>query len=137
MCQQDSTRSAAVPSGFTLVEIMVVIVILGLLATLVIANVGDNADRAREQVARTNATGIAHAVRAFRAREGRLPASLSALVQVDVRGRRDLEALPRDPWGHEFLLIQDDVPPGWEVVSAGPDGDEGTEDDISSRPKTD
>lgn len=130
-------RDAAAEAGFTLIEIMVVIVILGLLTGLVVANVGDQADRAREQTARTNVATIAHAVRAFRAREGRLPESLRDLVEPDAKGRSDLEELPLDPWGGEFGLRADDAARSWEVFSAGPDRSEGTEDDIGSRLRAD
>lgn len=119
--------------GFTLIEIMVVVVILGLLAALVVPNVVRHADHAREQTARTNAVTIARAVQSYRVRNGVLPASLAVLAERDAKGLRELEELPRDPWDNEFVLWQTDGDPGWEVRSLGPDGVEATEDDVSSR----
>lgn len=119
--------------GFTLIEIMVVVVILGLLAALVVPNVVESADHAREQTARTNAVTIARAVQGYRVRNCVLPASLSALAERDAKGLRELDELPRDPWDNEFVLWETEGDPGWEIVSVGPDGVEGTEDDVSSR----
>ncbi|MBL9076744.1 MAG: type II secretion system major pseudopilin GspG [Planctomycetes bacterium] len=119
--------------GFTLVEVMVVILILGLLAALVVPNVVERGDQAREQVARTNVMTIATAVKGYRAEAGRLPANLAALTEKDAAGRRPLEELPQDPWGNDYRLLECEGEPGWEVRSAGPDGHEGTDDDISNR----
>lgn len=130
MSSPKPTRSLVPPRGFTLIEIMVVVMILGLLSTLVLVSVTDSADRAREETARTNAATIAGAVRMFRAREGRLPESLAELVAPDPKGRCDLEHLPRDPWGGEFALTAGAGAREWLVVSAGPDRIAGSDDDI-------
>lgn len=120
-------------AGFTLVEIMVVIVILGLLATLVVQNVVGASDEARAQTAKTNCTNIAAAVRLYRAKKGTLPDSLEALVTKDEKGNSYLEELPKDPWGHDFELRTGDTPNDWEVISPGVDGASGTDDDISNK----
>lgn len=121
--------------GFTLIEIMVVIVILGLLATLVLPNVIGASDKAREETARTNVMAIAGAVKMYRSQKGKLPPSLEALAEKDEKGRSELEEIPKDPWGNDFILREGDRQGEWEVISMGPDGSEGTEDDISSRKK--
>ena len=124
-------------AGFTLIEIMVVIVILGLLATLVLPNVIGASDKAREETARTNAAAIANAVKMYRSMHGKLPDSLEVLAEKDEKGRSELDELPKDPWGNDFLLMVGDRPSDWEVISMGPDEIEGTEDDISNKLKKD
>ena len=123
--------------GFTLVEIMVVIVILGLLATMVARNVIGASDEARATKAQTDVRQIADAVRSYRAKNGKLPESLETLSTKDDKGRSELEELPKDPWGNEYMLREGDRPADWEVISMGPDGSENTDDDISSKQKKD
>jgi len=124
-------------AGFTLVEIMVVIVILGLLAALVVPNVVSTSDEAKERIALSNVESIANAVKMYRVQEGKLPSSLSALTEKNEKGRSYIEEIAKDPWGKEYELLPGDRPNEWEVVSWGPDGSEHTEDDISSRKKKD
>lgn len=124
-------------AGFTLVEIMVVIVILGLLATMVARNVIGASDEARATKAQTDVRTIAGAVREYRATNGKLPESLEVLSTKDERGRSQLEELPKDPWGNDYILRPGDRPTEFEVISMGPDGSENTEDDISSKLKKD
>ena len=124
-------------AGFTLVEIMVVVVILGLLATLVVQNVIGAGDTARETKAKADVRAIADAVRRYRTQTGKLPDSLETLATKDERGRSELEELPKDPWDHDYILREGDRPTEFEVISMGPDGSENTEDDISSKQKKD
>jgi general secretion pathway protein G len=121
--------------GFTLIEIMVVIAILGLLATLVAPNVIRAHDDAMVQKANADLRTIADAARMFRIQNHR-PPTLAELCAPDAKGRPWLEGPPRDPWGHDYqirVLDRGD----FEVVSLGPDGSENTEDDISSRDRKD
>jgi len=129
------TRTHAAATGFTLVEIMVVVVILGLLATLVVANVIPAGDTAREAKAKSDVCALADMVRSYRVKNGRFPDTLEVLAQKDERGRSELEYLSKDPWDHHYILRVD----GGEfvVLSMGMDGSENTEDDISSKPKQD
>lgn len=126
----------AAQAGFTLVEIMVVIVILGLLATMVAKNVIGVGDEARETKAHSDVVSIADAVRLYRSKNGKLPESLEALATKDEKGRCELDNLPKDPWDHDYELREGDTPSDWEVVSLGPDGVQ-SEDDISHRTKKD
>lgn len=125
----------ATERGFTLVEIMVVIVILGLLATLVVPNIMGASDEAKETKARTDAKLIAGAVRMYYTKNSRLPETLEELATKDERGRSELEELPVDPWNTPYELVPGDTPREFEIVSAGPDLSIGTEDDVSSKAK--
>ncbi len=74
------------------------------------------------------------AVRSFRARHHRLPESLRELATKHADGCSELEELPQDPWGHDYVL-QATAGPGkgdWTVWSLGPDGWQGTSDDLRS-----
>ena len=128
-------RVLAAEAGFTLIEIMVVVMILGLLATLVVANVGDAADTAREKKAQHDVSAIADAVRSYRVTTGKLPDSLDVLAAKDDRGRSQLEHLWKDPWDHAYILRSGDKDGEFEVISRGMDGCENTGDDISSKPR--
>ncbi|MCR9244079.1 MAG: type II secretion system protein GspG [bacterium] len=121
-------------AGFTLVEIMVVIVILGLLATMVATNVIGASDEARSKTAQTSARTIHEAIKLYYSENGKLPESLEDLVSEEDDGRSYVESLEPDPWGNDFIL-RGDTGRNFEVISCGPNGTEGDEDDISSRKK--
>lgn len=122
--------------GFTLVEIMVVIVILGMLVAIVAPNVLGSQAKAQEDTAKMEVGRIADAVEMFFIQSGRLPEGLEELIQPDEKGQAWLkghESVPVDPWNHEYRLIPGEHRGTFEVISSGPDGMEDTEDDISSK----
>ena len=126
-------RTSADRRGFTLAEMMVVIVIIGLLATLVVPNVLQKFSFASRKKAEVDITSIASALTEFAiANGGKFPDSLEVLVTPDVNGHTFLEGnhVPKDPWGHEYMY----EPPGPGqpqpiVKSYGKDGQPGGEGD--------
>ena len=112
--------------GFTLVELMVVILIIGLLATIVIINVMPAADQASVTKARADIATLESGVEMYRLKHMRYPAGdgLQALVS-----ERLVKRLPNDPWGNPYRYAA----PGrdgreFEIYSYGADGREGGED---------
>ena len=92
-------------AGFTLAELMVVIVIIGLLATLVVPNVVSKLAKANTAKASSDISAIARAVEDYVINNnGRYPDSLEALVQEDDQGESYLNktSVPKDPWGNEY-----------------------------------
>ena len=93
-------------AGFTLAEMMVVIVILGLLATLVVPNVLQRLGAAFEGKVKADITTIESALKEYCIRNGgKYPDSLEVLVTPDVNGHTYLEGkkIPRDPWKNEYM----------------------------------
>lgn len=123
--------------GFTLVEIMVVVVILGLLSTLVVQNVMKSHRRAMLDKTRADVSSLKSTVDLFMLTTGRRETpTWQMLITRDPAGEVWLEGLtraPRDPYGNEYVLRGEAGGTGAEVISWGPDGVEGSEDDISSR----
>ena len=117
--------------GFTLIEIMVVIVILGLLAALVVPNVVQSSETARLQKAALDCKQIASAARLYFVERGRVP-TLEDLTDR-AAGTAYLEEMPNDPWGGAYEILADGVPPDFEVRSNGRNRVAGDEDDVSSR----
>ena len=117
-------------AGFTLVEIMVVIVILGLLATLVVPNVIGMSDEAKVTKAQTDVKSIYESAKLFRVKNGKVP-TMEDLTTPDDKGQAYVENIGSDPWDHEYV-IRETERGKFEVISMGPDGSDGTEDDISS-----
>ncbi len=110
--------------GFTLVELMVVLVILGLLATIVIINVLPAADRAKLTTAHASVTQIEQAIEMYNLNNHRYPTSEEGLPALVTS--RLLRRLDKDPWGNDFVYRQ----PGrngraFDVYSLGADGREG------------
>lgn len=98
-------------AGFTLAEMMVVIVILGLLATLVVRNVMKNLSSAMGGKAQSDIVAIESALEEYAINNsGRYPDSLEPLVTPDVNGHTYLKGtvLPKDPWKNEYQY----EPPG-------------------------
>lgn len=129
--------------GFTLLELMVVLVILGMLAGLVVPNLMENQEEAQNQSTRINIKSIEGAMKMYKLRNNTYPTTeqgLEALVtQTDIEPipRRFpdegfLEDLPVDAWGNEYILISPGDNGAFDIISMGPDGEEDTEDDITN-----
>jgi general secretion pathway protein G len=125
--------SQALRAGFSLAELMVVIVIIGLLATLVVPNVIQKLLVANVAVAEADIMTIDGACTNYAiANQGRWPDSLNELVQKDDMGFAflDLENVPQDPWKNEFLY---DPPTSGQskgtITCLGSDGAVGGEGD--------
>ena len=109
--------------GFTLVELMVVIVILGLLATIVVINVMPAMDRAAATTARANISQIEEGLKLYKLNNGRYPTAeegLAALVPGTV------DRLPNDPWGRPYRYsVPGQGGKDFTVATWGADGREG------------
>lgn len=118
-------------AGFSLAELMVVIVILGLLATVVVPRVVGYLGKASVTVAKMDITSIAEAIKNYQIQNGgRLPESLDVLIQKDDDGNQflELDELPVDPWGNEYEYTPEyDGPGTFRVLSYGADGEPGGE----------
>jgi general secretion pathway protein G len=120
-------------AGFTLIEIMVVVFILGLLVTLVAPKIIGRTDEARRTKAAADIKAIEEALHLFKLDNGFYPSSgdgLNALVQRPANARNYspdgyLPKLPVDPWGNPYAYFSD----GNDIVikSFGADGTEGGE----------
>ena len=114
--------------GFTLVELMVVIVIIGLLATVVVINVMPATDKAALTKARADIATLEQGVEMYRLNKLTYPASGEGLQAVVREGF--VKRLPEDPWGNPYQYVA----PGrdgraFDIVSLGADGQEGGKDE--------
>ena len=112
--------------GFTLVELMVVIVIIGLLATVVIINVLPATDKAAITKAKADVATLEQGVEMYRLNKLRYPSGSEGLQAVTSEGY--VKRLPKDPWGNAYLYAA----PGrdgrqFDIYSYGADGREGGE----------
>jgi len=119
-------------SAFTLTELMVVIVIIGLLLTVVAPNIFRNIGKANKTLARASIRSICDAVDQYAIENaGRFPDSLEELVTPDENGYsyfKDSESIPLDPWKNEFQYEPPSGPGGkYRVFSFGADGQPGGE----------
>lgn len=123
-------------AGFTLIELMVVLVILGVLAALIVPNVLDRTDDARITAARTDVHNIMQALKLYKLDNQRFPTAeqgLQALVvkpatpPIPTNWRPYLEKLPNDPWGHPYQYLNPGIQGEVDVMSFGADGQSGGE----------
>jgi general secretion pathway protein G len=130
----ETVRARPDERGFTLVELMVVIVIIGLLATIVIINVMPARDKGAVTKARADIARLEQGLDLYKLDKGSYPTGeegLAALARTGI-----VKRLPNDPWGHPYQYRA----PGrdgaaYEIVSYGADGREGgsgNDADISS-----
>ncbi|MDT3705529.1 MAG: type II secretion system major pseudopilin GspG [Thiobacillus sp.] len=132
--------------GFTLIEIMVVVAILGILAALVVPKIMGRPDEARIVAARQDIATIKQALNLYRLDNLRYPTteqSLQALVEKPASGPIPdnwkaggyLERLPKDPWGAPYQYLNPGVHGEVDIFSLGADsaaGGEGNDADIGS-----
>ncbi|WP_305067897.1 type II secretion system major pseudopilin GspG [Luteimonas sp. MC1828] len=127
-------------SGFTLVELMVAIVIIGLLSTVVMINVMPSQDRAMTEKARADISVLEQAMETYRLDNLAYPSTaqgLDALLKAPAglarpeRYRKGgyIRRLPTDPWGNAYQFRQPGRDGSFDVFSFGADGVEGGEGD--------
>ncbi|HUQ77149.1 MAG TPA: type II secretion system major pseudopilin GspG [Burkholderiales bacterium] len=121
-------------AGFTLVEIMVVVVILGILAVLIVPRVVGRSEEARAAAAKHDISAVMQSLKLYRLDNGRYPSNeqgLQALVTkpqatpVPSNWRPYLDKLPRDPWGNPYQYLNPGVHGEIDVFSFGADGQPG------------
>ena len=129
--------------GFTLLEIMVVIVILGILASMVVPNLMGSKDKADRQKVVTDVIALENALDMYKLDNGSYPSTeqgLEALVEEpsgspEPRNYREdgyIKRLPQDPWGNDYVLNSPGEHGKIDILSVGQDGEEGTDDDIGN-----
>lgn len=136
-------KRAAAQGGFTLLEVMVVIVILGILASLVVPNLMGNKDKADAQKAVSDIAALESALDMYRLDNNRYPSGEQGLAALVVkptltpvpRNYPDggyIRRLPQDPWGNDYQYRQPGQHGRVDVWSNGQDGEPDTDDDVTN-----
>ena len=130
--------------GFTLIELMVVIMILGVLAALVVPRVMSRPDEARVVAAKQDIAQIMQALKLYRLDNSRYPSTEQGLQALAVRPtsgpipnnwKSYLDKVPTDPWGRPYQFLSPGIRGDIDVFSFGADGQSGgtgVEADIGS-----
>lgn len=132
--------------GFTLVEILVVVVIIGVLAALVLPRFVGRTEDARKASAKTQVSSLfGSALDMYEADNGSYPTTEQGLAALRVEPTTDpvpknwkgpylKNDIAKDPWGHEYVYVCPGIQntTGYDLYSIGPDGEDGTDDDITS-----
>lgn len=122
--------------GFTLIEVMIVIVILGILAALIVPKIIGRPDEARVIAAKQDISSLLQALKLYRLDNRRYPTtdqSLQALVVKPTtaplppnwKNGGYVERLPKDPWGNEYRYLNPGTHGEIDVYSVGADGEPG------------
>ena len=133
-----------ISKGFTLIEVLVVVAILGILAAIVVPRIMDRPDEARRIAAKADIAAIVQTLKMYRLDNGAYPSTeqgLMALVQrpttnpVPANWKPYLDHLQKDPWGGDYQYLNPGVRGEIDVFSLGADharGGEGNAADIGN-----
>jgi len=125
--------------GFTLVEMLLVVTIIGILAALVIPKIVGRGEQARQTAAQADINGgIKSALGQYEVDNGFYPKNLQDLLVAPSTAKNwhgpyfETPKLTVDPWGNPYIYYfpGKHSPTSYDLLSAGPDGKEGTDDDI-------
>jgi general secretion pathway protein G len=131
-------------NGFTMVELMAMLIIIGLLATLVVTKVATKIDQARITTTKANLKALHAAVNQFKMDTNRFPSEDKGLIDLieqpsdvdtvwEPGGYLETTEIPKDGWGNDFIYeLYPESGKQFQIRSMGPDGEEGTEDDLLS-----
>ena len=123
-------RRSAARRGFTLVELMVVIVILGGLIALVGPKVFTALGKASRSQAETQMSSFKDAIGMYYAENRKLPNTLQDLTQENKDGEAWMDSIPKDPWGNDYDYRKLDNKSKFVIRSYGEDGQPETDDDV-------
>ncbi len=126
------THTPTTAAGFTLIEILVVMAIIGMLAVMVAPSIFNQQAGAQRDAALSQISALEAALDTYRLDVGQYPDSLEGLVENDSgraawNGPYLRREVPLDPWGNEYVYDSDGR--GFTLVSYGPDGERGGEGD--------
>ena len=132
-----------IQKGFTLLEVMVVIVILGIIASMVVPNLMGNQEQAAKQKVVVDIQQLESALDMYRLRNGFYPTTeqgIGSLVTAPTSQPAPrsfpeggfIRRLPKDPWGEEYIMVSPGQLGRIDVYSKGPDRVAGTDDDIGN-----
>ena len=133
---QTSVITRSRQRGFTLIEIMVVIIILGVLAALVVPNIMGAPDEARAKAATVDISRVMQSLDQYRLQNLKYPSTEQGLLALVERPsgkpepknwKQVLKAEPKDPWGRPYLYLNPGVNGDIDVFSYGADGEAGGE----------
>ena len=126
--------------GFTLIELMVVIVILGILAGLIVPRIMGRPDEARRAKARIQIESLETALKLYKLDNGNYPSTeqgLQALVEPPATGSPlinwrqggylEKNKVPKDPWDYDFIYLSPGAHGDYDLTSRGADGEPGEE----------
>ncbi|MEA1935500.1 MAG: type II secretion system major pseudopilin GspG [Thermodesulfobacteriota bacterium] len=126
--------------GFTLIELMVVIVILGILAGLIVPRIMSRPEEARQAKARMQIESLETALKLYKLDSGSYPSTeqgLQALVEAPTVGnlpRKWREGgylekgkVPKDPWGNDYVYLSPGMSGDYDIISYAADGEQGGE----------
>ncbi|MCG7199727.1 type II secretion system major pseudopilin GspG [Marinobacter pelagius] len=128
--------------GFTLIEIMVVMVILGLLVAIVAPNIMGRSDQAKVTIAETQLKNIQSALDLYRLDNSHYPSTQQGLEALVSRPSGSpepknwnpdgyLKSVPEDPWGNQFQYVSPGTEGPYDLYSYGADGQEGGDGDAA------
>ncbi len=121
-------RSAQADDGFSLIELMVEIVIMGLLTTVVVINVLPSSDRAMVDKVRVDISRLDQALELYRMETQRYPSTdegldiLAASAKDGLRREGIIKDLPTDPWGNAYQYLYPGEHGRYDIFSYGADG---------------
>jgi general secretion pathway protein G len=138
--KKERLKRAADQRGFTLIELMVVIVILGILAGMIVPKIMDRPEEARRTKAGVDIGAIAQALKLYKLDNGKYPTTeqgLTALVEPPAVGSLakkwreggylDKKSVPKDPWDNDYVYISPGLHGDFDLMSYGSDGEPGGE----------
>ncbi|GAB6075067.1 type II secretion system major pseudopilin GspG [Nautilia lithotrophica] len=121
--------------AFSLIEVMIVVVILGLIASLVVPNLIGQSEQAKRKLVCVQMKSLKDALDSFKVNEGAYPTTeegLKALIHnpdaqkyknYPANGFLNSQKLPKDPWGNDYIYVNNDG--SVDIISLGADGKEG------------
>ncbi|OBP13265.1 type II secretion system protein GspG [Rheinheimera sp. SA_1] len=129
--------------GFTLLEVMVVIVILGIIASMVVPNLMGNKEQADRQKVVVDIQQLENGLDLYKLNNGFYPTTEQGMQALVTQATSEpiprsfpeggfVKRLPKDPWGGEYQLASPGEMGRIDVFSMGPDQTAGTEDDIGN-----
>ena len=135
-------QASRLQRGMTLVEVMVVVVIISLVASVVSVAVLNRLEEARKKLAFTQIKQIGEALELYKLSLRHYPTTsegLQALVSPRGNEKPFMNSIPEDPWGNAYVYIYpgSSTPNGFDLMSYGPDGVGGGGDDITNSQSAD